>query len=140
MSENPRAHAHNSWATPNWIPSAGAVALGGPCRRYGYGHSIHPIHARHLVENPWVAAEILAVDGEWITFRTDAGEERRWNHDPDLLQAMHDIAVLEPGVAVEWSPSYKALSVTMDGRGLAVTLCADTPIACVPWDPIPQTE
>ena len=76
------------------------------CGHYGTGHDVHHIRALHAErEHTYVPAEVLDIDGEYITFATDGAIHRGWNHDPARLATL-----LGEGPA-QWSQEYRLLKL-----------------------------
>lgn len=94
------------------------------CTAYWPGHSIHPIHARHVAQSSgdWVPAHITSVDGHYVEFETDSGTFRRWHHDPVLLRRVTEVPELLADANVYWCDLYYVLVVEVDGVGQALSL------------------
>ena len=83
------------------------------CRKYKSGHDVHFIQVRLASEVQRAAADIIAVDGHYIDFRTESGTQRRWNHDPQRLLKVQEIAS-DPEARPVWSERYHLLTVYLE--------------------------
>lgn len=99
------------------------------CRKYKSGHGVHFIQVRLASEERRVAAEVTAVDGHYIDFRTEAGTQRRWNHDPQRLLKVQEIAARDPEARTVWSERYHLLTVYSEEPSGSVV---GTPVTLAP--------
>ena len=84
------------------------------CSKYKSGHRVHFIQVQLASEERRVAAEVTAVDDHYIDFRTEAGTQRRWNHDPQRLLKVQDIAARDPEARTVWSEGYHLLDRVLE--------------------------
>lgn len=81
------------------------------CPLYSKGHNLHHMHLRLAGKGGWEDATIQSADRLYVTFTTDTGTHRGWNHDAHHLRMMLDAANQDLDAKARWSPNYHVLVV-----------------------------
>lgn len=120
----------NAYDDPSYIPSEGAVALvQRGCFTNARGHVPHWIQMKIAYRNPMYDVRALRVDGNYLSFVTEAGTFCMWNHDPQKLQAAVDIALTDPDAEVKYSHRTDVLVITSGDTGFAFSM-GEEPSEC----------
>ncbi len=116
----------------NYSPGLNVSPARGPngCASYHLGHVIHFIRLKLAHRNPWVSAEVLGTDGNYLTFSVPEGILVRWSHDSELVAAIAEVTSKVQGAVVQWSPSGHILRVLAADRAFMVGLAEDDSQPC----------
>lgn len=108
------------------------------CTRYATGHGIFYIRATHSWNEPHHPATVEKVEGNFLTITSQGVQQRFWNHNPDHLQRMFEVANSGPDVKILWSSAYRILRVSRGTSGLMAGLSEHPEPPC--YQEHPQTS
>ena len=111
----------NTYSTPDSLPGFPGIPSSFHCRVHRKAH-LHYIPLFSPTPEIWEPARITGAEGHYLTFSYLDTTERRWTHDADRLQAVADIASLEPEAMTLWSPGRRILKVSVGDVGFLIDL------------------
>lgn len=80
------------------------------------GHGTHWIQVKIAMRDPRCRVDILAVEGNYITFGNEENVWTMWHHDAENLQRLAEIVRAHPEFEVEYSDTGSALLVKTDPK------------------------
>lgn len=80
------------------------------CTFFKSGHKVHWIQTKQgLQKNTFRPAEIIAVDGNWITFESDGKIHHQWNHSTGAITRLIDALLRDDNLEPQHSERYQML-------------------------------
>lgn len=80
------------------------------CRFFKSGHKVHWIQTKlGLQKNTFRPAEIIAVDGNWITFESEEVIHHQWTHSPRAIAQLLDGLFRDESLELEHSERYSMM-------------------------------